>query len=498
MKDALLVNWDSYPNFAYGGVYTWEKALIEQMSGWNFVVVNFLSNSNSNGKYTVAPNVKRVIELPIFGCTRYEEFYNDTTSLFAKIMRTNDPIIKERFIPLFDSFLRSTISERCDPRRICDLVFELHNFFGSYDSKKCLEHPVTWKTFLNAIESDPLYNHMSLKSAIAAFQMIQRNVQLLSIELPKTDIIHCSLVWLPALVGIFSKMENKCPMIVTEHGVAFRELLLYYSAYLYDEPSKMFSKLFSQNITKSVYFSSDLIAPVCDVNAAWERMLGADERKIRVIHNGVDTNKFRPLPMSKETSNPVVVYVGRIDPFKDIVCLLAAIKEAKKQLPNLTCLIYGSSIDLDYSMRCVNTVKDLEIEDSVQFMGPTKEPEKAYNQADVVVSTSISEGFPFSVIEAMACGKPIVATDVGGVREALEGCGLLVRSRNPVQISDAIVALMHSDKLRTDLSQAAMKRAREKFTIELSIKKYQALYNEALNYQRMQIMVPNTQEVIAS
>ena len=498
MNDALLVNWDSYPNFAYGGVYTWEKALIEKMTGWNFVVVNFLSNSNSNGNYTVPPNVKNVIALPIFGSTRYEEFYNDTTSLFAKILRTKDSVIKQGFIPLFSNFLQSTISEQCDPMRICNLIFELHKFFGVHDSKKCLEHPNTWSAFISAIESDPLYCHMSLKSAVAVFQMIQRNVQLLSIKLPKTDLIHCSLVWLPALVGIFSKMENKCPMILTEHGVAFRELALYYSAYLCDESSKMFSQAFSQNIVKSLYFSADLIAPVCDVNAAWERMLGADEQKIRVIYNGVDTSKFRPLLLSKETNNPTVVYVGRIDPFKDIVCLISSIKEAKKRLPTLTCMIYGSSIDLEYSLRCTKTVKDLNLEDSVHFMGPTNEPEKAYNKADVVVSTSISEGFPFSAIEAMACGKPIVATDVGGVSEALEGCGLLVRSRNPMQIADAIVTLINNEKLRTDLSEAAMKRARENFTMEKSIQKYQALYKEALNYQRMDVRTPQAQEVITS
>ncbi|HXQ93445.1 MAG TPA: GT4 family glycosyltransferase PelF [Nitrososphaerales archaeon] len=480
MKHVLLVNWDSYPNFASGGVYTWEKALIEKMSDWKFTIMNFLSNSNSNGNYTVPANVKTVIELPTYGSNRYEEFYSDTSNLFPKILRTKSSRIKKQFLPLFRDFLSNVISEKFDAVKFCDQVLELHNLFGAYDSKKCLEDLSTWETFFECIEADPVYKHMSMKSALSAFQMIQRNVQLLSVDVPKVDIIHCSLVWLPSLLGIVGKSENNCPLILTEHGVAFRELLLYYSAYLFDEPSKVFAKILSQNIVKALYSKADFIAPVCSANAVWEKMLGADESKIRIIYNGVDTQKFRPLPLPKPPRNPVIVYVGRVDSFKDIVCLVSAINIAKNEIPSLTCLIYGSSTDLEYSEKCVKVVNQLGLQDSIQFMGPINQPEKAYNLGDIVVSSSITEGFPFSVIEAMSCGKAVVATDVGGVREALDGCGILVKSRRPAEIADAIVNLLRNEKFRNDLGMAAMKRARQSFTLEQSIQNYRKLYEEAL------------------
>jgi glycosyltransferase involved in cell wall biosynthesis len=485
MKETLLVNWDSYPNFASGGVYTWEKALIEQMPDWNFSVVNLLSNSNSNQDYTLPPNVKNVIELPIYGSTRYEEYYNDTSNLFSKLVRTRDGVVKKRFLPTFNRFLGSALSENCDPAILCQQVFELHSFFGYYDSKKCMEHPATWEAFVKYIREDAVYKNMSFRSAASAFQMIQRNIQLLSIEVPRTDIIHCSLAWLPSLIGIFGKMENNCPMIVTEHGVAFRELLMYSSSNLRDEPSKLFSKVFSENVVRAVYHSADFIAPVCNANAKWEQMIGAEKEKIRVIYNGVDTRKFRPQPSLKTQREPIVVYVGRIDPFKDILCLISAIKEVKKQLPSFTCLIFGAAIDLEYSIRCAKAVKESDLSTTVRFMGPIKQPERAYNLGDIVVSSSITEGFPFSVIEAMSCGKSIVATDVGGVREALEGCGFLVRSRRPKELASAIVTLAKSEKLRNEMGEASLRRARERFSLQQCIQNYRLLYEEALGVRAL-------------
>ena len=73
MKKVLIINWDGYPNFPTGGIFTWEKTLIESMPTYEFVVLNVLSNSNSNSNYTVPKNVK-VLEVPIFGATRFEEY----------------------------------------------------------------------------------------------------------------------------------------------------------------------------------------------------------------------------------------------------------------------------------------------------------------------------------------------------------------------------------------------------------------------------------------
>jgi glycosyltransferase involved in cell wall biosynthesis len=301
--------------------------------------------------------------------------------------------------------------------------------------------------------------------------------------MPHVDIIHCSLAWLPSLIAIYAKKESNCPVIVTEHGVAFRELLLYYNGYLYDEPAKLFWKVFSHNVVRTIYSIADLITPVCYANKNWEESLGADSSKIKVIYNGVDISKFRPIPVNREDKRPTIVSVARVDPFKDIICLIQAINYVRKQIPDIQCLIYGSSTNLDYSIRCINAIKELHLEENVKFMGGTKEPEKAFNMADVVVISSITEGFPFTVIEAMGCGKAVVASDVGGVREALDGCGLLVRSRRPHDLAKGIVELLKDVDLRRRFEESALKKVHAEFTLEKCVNNFKDEYEKLTQHK---------------
>ncbi|MFI5416885.1 MAG: GT4 family glycosyltransferase PelF [Nitrososphaerales archaeon] len=485
MKKVLLVNWDCYPNCASGGVYSWTKALIDNIPDWQFIVVNQLSNPNCNGNYTVPPQVIKVIEIPIFGSNRYEEYYCEKKSLIGKIHRTSDSIIKEEFIPLYREFIDLVLTAYCEPHDLCEIIFKLHKFLIKYDTKKCFEHSLCWQVFMQKILSDPLYRQMTLKEALMAFQMIQRNMQLLSLEIPKVDIIHCSLAWIPSFIAICAKMEYHCPVIITEHGVAFRELLLYYNAYMHDESSKVFWKVFSRNIVTTIYSIADLITPVCNANANWEQELHADKSKIKVIYNGVDTKKFRPMNIQKTQNRPTVVCVGRIEVFKDVICLIQAIKYVKESITDIQCLIYGGSTDLAYSIRCVEAVKSFHLEDTVKFMGVTREPEKIYNEADVVAVSSVTEGFPFAIIEAMACGKAIVAADVGGVGEALQGCGILVKSRHPQEFANAIVMLLKDKKLREELGKLSIQRVSNEFTLMRSVDGFREQY-KSLTIQKKQ------------
>lgn len=222
--------------------------------------------------------------------------------------------------------------------------------------------------------------------------------------------------------------------------------------------------------------------------------MGVEPSKIKVIYNGVDMAKFRPIEVKRQDARPTVACIGRVDVFKDIVNLIQSIRYVKNRVPDIQCLIYGASTDLEYSLRCINMVSTLGLQDNVQFIGKVKDPEIAYNAADVVVISSITEGFPFAIIEAMACGRGIVATDVGGIREALEGCGLLVRSSHPQELANAIVQLLKDKKLRSKLGAAALKRMQEGFMIEQSLGQYREQY-ERLTAQNSR--APVVREVAA-
>ncbi len=94
----------------------------------------------------------------------------------------------------------------------------------------------------------------------------------------------------------------------------------------------------------------------------------------------------------------------------------------------------------------------------------------------VVVLSSISEGFPYTVIEAMTCGRPCVATDVGGVAEAVAETGVVVPPRDPAAMADACVQLLEDPALRTRLGTAARARVLTYFTVDQAINTFGELY----------------------
>lgn len=473
----MLVNWDNYPNVASGGVYVWAKALIEGLSSYEFVVFNQLSNANANASYYVAPNVGQVMELPLFGTHRIEEYYRGSPPLIDRVNKSGKDALQNGFLPVFDRFVECLISDDGNPEALTGAILDIRRAMRGHDAKKFLEHPKVWEAFLSRLKRDPLYKWMSVRESLVAFGLIQRGLQILSVEIPEVDIVHTSLAWWPALIAVVAKEERGVPVVVTEHGVAYRELMLYFNSILYNEPSKIFWKVFSRNIVKTVYRAADIITPVCKANAGWEEALGADPKRIRVVYNGIELDRFKPMKLERPRG-PTVVSVARVDAFKDTTNLIYAMAHVRKEIPEARCLLFGDSNNLSYSKRCMKVANELGIGEGFTFAGGTKEPEKAYNKGDVVVFSSITEGFPFSVIEAMACGKAVVATAVGGVSEALEGCGVLVKSRDPVALADGIVGVLSNPGIRHELEGLARARAEERFSSVTMVTQYKQIYEE--------------------
>ncbi len=473
----LMINWDNYPNVASGGVYSWEKFLVEGMRGIRFSILNQLSNSNVSAKYEVPDYVENVMAIPLFGTNRLEEFSSVNDKFSERMRRTTQSVISNEFIPIFRRFIENILSKDCNFESTADSIYELHKFLVEHDVKKCFENSKTWEVYLEYLRSNPDFATMHLIEALNAFRTFQRGLQIISFEMPKVDLVHCSLAWFPSFAAICEKRKYGCPVVVTEHGVAYREQLLNFNLQLNEEVDLKFWKRLAHNIIMTVYHEANAIVPVCASNAVWEIMMGVAQSKISVIYNGIDTNRFKPFEVKRVSDRPTVVSIARIDVWKDIPGLIHAINIVREDIPNVVCQLYGEAIDLDYAKRCQSLVKVLHLEENFKFMGRTAQPEVAYNSGDLVVFTGITEGFPFSVIEAMACGKPLVAANVGGVGEALEGCGLLVQSLSPRDLANKIIQLLRDEQLRKKLGYLALQRARERFSIEASNGKYRRLYD---------------------
>jgi hypothetical protein len=103
---------------------------------------------------------------------------------------------------------------------------------------------------------------------------------------------------------------------------------------------------------------------------------------------------------------------------------------------------------------------------------------EAYAAGNVVMLSSISEGFPFTLIEAMSCGRATVSTDVGGVREAVGETGLVVPPRDPAQMAAAALELLRDPARRTAMGEAARLRVINQFTLRQTIDTFRGIYGE--------------------
>ncbi len=198
-----------------------------------------------------------------------------------------------------------------------------------------------------------------------------------------------------------------------------------------------------------------------------ERRAGLAARTCRpdrtvVIRNGVDAGAFQPAVRSHDGA-PVLVTVGRLQAPKDYATLVAALARLS-DLPLLTRIV-GDGPD---RASVAAAVQHAGLADSVELLGDRDDVAELLAGADCFVLSSLSEGLPLSVLEAMAGGLPVVATDVGGVHElVVDGVtGTLVPPSDPGALADALRRLLVDPALRARLGAAGRARVLSDFTVE--------------------------------
>jgi glycosyltransferase involved in cell wall biosynthesis len=196
--------------------------------------------------------------------------------------------------------------------------------------------------------------------------------------------------------------------------------------------------------------------------------LGADAARIQVVGNGVDTHRFRPIPKAEARKAldipahaPVLVSVGGLVERKGFHRVIAALPQLLGDHPQLQYLVVGGACaEGDWSARLAQQVKELGISRHVRFLGhvPPDQLSEPLSAADVFVLSTRNEGWANVFLEAMACGLPVVTTDVGGNREVVAdpGLGLVV----PFDDAAALIAAIRQ-ALATDWDRGFIRRHAE-------------------------------------
>jgi glycosyltransferase involved in cell wall biosynthesis len=206
-----------------------------------------------------------------------------------------------------------------------------------------------------------------------------------------------------------------------------------------------------------------------------------DERNISVIPFGVDTEVFKPARSSEQPEKCKVLYAGSLYPLKGVHNLIRAIANVITHGLKADLTIVGEGQQKD---ELVVLARTLRIEEHVEFEGfvPYSNMPQHYKRCDIFCFPTLGEPFGKAVAEAMACGKPVIATSIGGPAEIIQDGidGVLVPSSKPEAIAQQIIRLIENRDERRRLGERARETALNRFSWSKVADKYHQIYSELL------------------
>jgi glycosyltransferase involved in cell wall biosynthesis len=255
------------------------------------------------------------------------------------------------------------------------------------------------------------------------------------------------------------------PVVVTVHGVMVRRGLIL----------DTLQRVYLRTVASSLFDIAAAVICLTENDAAAIAKLVKSDSKISIIPNGVDIDFFKP---SADKVENLIAWVGRLVPEKGLVYLLKAMPEVVSKIPAARLVLVGDGI---LSEELLGLVHVLGLRDNVEFLGTVGRVKvvEILSRASVFAFPSLREGLPFSVLEAMACGVPVIGSNIPGVNDLVDNgvSGLLVQPRESEALAKAIISLLKDDKRRRIMSEAARSKIVKDYSWSNIIKKIDDVYH---------------------
>jgi len=244
-------------------------------------------------------------------------------------------------------------------------------------------------------------------------------LKLIQEDLPEADVYHSVSTGYAGVLAMIQKIKNR-KALITEHGIYAREREedILKANWVTGKLKGIWIEFFYY-LSKIAYRHADYSFSLFGDSRKLQLEYGANEETTKAISNGIDFDRFSSVEKEKRKEF-IVGSILRITPIKDVKMMIKAYKIFSNRVPNSKLYLVGPTDENEkYYEECRELVDGLKISDKVVFTGVQNALEY-YKFFDIFVLSSISEGQPLSVLEAMAVGIPIITTDVGNCREMLE------------------------------------------------------------------------------
>ncbi len=303
---------------------------------------------------------------------------------------------------------------------------------------------------------------------------------------PDADIYHAVSVGEASHLAATAARDRGVPFVLSEHGLAWHEAQIGIVGCkpfrIRPRPGQdVFGRLRGQ--LEEAYASADAITTVCMSNARRQVAWGAGRGNVHVIPNAV-----APRPQDRRSGRTLTVgLVGRVVAVKDIATFLRACRLVSDVRDDIRFEVVGP-LDHDpvYAEKCMALAQRLRLGDRLSFVGPQGR-DSWPARLDIVVLTSISEGQPLVLLEAMAAGIPVVTTDVGGCRALVGGrhpAGLLTAPGNARATADSVLRLASDGELRARLAKAGRARTLMSHHPDLVARSHRRIYEQVQRKRR--------------
>ena len=500
--DICLLLEGTYP-YVSGGVSTWVHQLLNAYPEWKFAIF-YIGGQKEPGakfKYQVPSNVIKIEEVYLFDPkdfrpngghgrvpSSWNNFYMGLRKLFVHTP-SGSPNELDVITPLMEQIM-------------ADKGVSFEDFYHA---------PQTWGVLRElydryAAEDSFLHFFWTCRYLIEPLWKLARALP----RVPKARLYHSACTGYAGFLGALISRQSGAPLLLSEHGIYLKERIqdIYRSPWIAEfpalrptltDPLGSLRRLwigFFDVLARLCYAESDHLVSLFGRNAKVQEHFGADGEKISIVANGLAVESCDPLLQKRaerqaaEPESHVVGFLGRVVSIKDVKTLLRTARLVCDVLPDAQFLIAGpTEEEPEYFQECQDLTQQLQLENNVRFMGLMKRDD-VLPLMDVMVLTSVSEGLPFVLLEAMASGVPIVSTDVGACRELIEGrqgedpplgsCGIVTEIGATDQLARALVYVLSNRQAQAQMSEAGRERVLRHYHERDTLGDYQQIYTQLM------------------